>query len=205
VPENAGGRRGSYAKGIRRRQEILDRALEVVAEKGFEATSLRAIGEAIDVSHAALRHYFRSREELLLEVLTARHGITDAWATREPFTPLVEQLTDLARRNVSVPGLIALYTSLLARSVEEGNETSRTYFTERSDLARRMISERIRTGQRRGEIPEDLPPAETASLIMAAFDGLQTQWLLDPSTDIAASLSLIGRLFGDRPQTPGGI
>ena len=56
-------------KGIARRQEILDRAIEVFAVKGAEGTSLRAIAESIGVSHAALLHYFSSREVLLLEVL----------------------------------------------------------------------------------------------------------------------------------------
>src|SRR6478752_3642480 len=59
----------SYAKGVARRQEILDRAIEVFADKGAEGTSLRAIAEKIGVSHAALLHYFGSREELLVEVL----------------------------------------------------------------------------------------------------------------------------------------
>ena len=49
------GSRGRYPKGVKRRQEILDRAIEVFAEVGFEGSSLRAVGEAIGVSHAALR------------------------------------------------------------------------------------------------------------------------------------------------------
>ena len=64
-------RRGAYGKGVRRRQEILDRAIEVFAARGAEGTSLRAIGEAIGVSHAALKHYFASREELLIAVYRA--------------------------------------------------------------------------------------------------------------------------------------
>ena len=63
------GSRGRYPKGVRRRQEILDRTIEVFAEVGFEGASLRAVGEAIGVTHAALRRYFDTREELFLEVL----------------------------------------------------------------------------------------------------------------------------------------
>ena len=60
--------RGSYAKGIARRQEILDRAIEVFARRGSGKTSLRAIAEEVGVTHAALTHYFGSLEELLVEV-----------------------------------------------------------------------------------------------------------------------------------------
>lgn len=60
--------RGAYAKGIARRQEILDRAIEVFAERGADRTSLRAIAREVGVTHAALTHYFGSLEELLVAV-----------------------------------------------------------------------------------------------------------------------------------------
>jgi Bacterial regulatory proteins, tetR family len=41
-------------------------------DRGVDA-SLRAIGDAIGVSHTALRYYFASRDELLVEVYRA-HG-----------------------------------------------------------------------------------------------------------------------------------
>ena len=56
------GRAGSYSKGIARRQEILDRAIEVFRQRGADGTSLRRIAQAIGVSHGALLHYFSSRE-----------------------------------------------------------------------------------------------------------------------------------------------
>ena len=42
-PAEPSRQRGTYAKGIARRQEILDRAIEVFAERGADRTSLRAI------------------------------------------------------------------------------------------------------------------------------------------------------------------
>src|SRR5271169_5882165 len=61
------GRR-SYPKGIRRRQQILESAIAQFAQRGVDRASLRTVGDAIGVSHAALRHYFSSRDELLVEV-----------------------------------------------------------------------------------------------------------------------------------------
>ena len=57
------GRR-SYPKGVRRRQQILESAIALFAQRGVDSASLRTVGEAIGVSHAALRHYFSSRDEL---------------------------------------------------------------------------------------------------------------------------------------------
>jgi AcrR family transcriptional regulator len=68
--DSAEMRERSYRKASERRAEILSSAIELFADRGVGA-SLRAIGDAIGVSHAALRYYFASRDELLVEVYRA--------------------------------------------------------------------------------------------------------------------------------------
>lgn len=187
------GTRGPYAKGVQRRKEILDRTLDVVASKGIDGTSLRAIGEAIGVSHAALRHYFDSREALLLEVLRER----DADSTRrlEGVDGVLNRMAEAADHNVSVPGLVTMYTTLLATSVEPGNETSRAFFAERFEIARADLAGQLRDELQASGRHSDADLDQVASLIVAAFDGLQVQWLLDRSVDIAGTLRLLERVL----------
>jgi TetR/AcrR family transcriptional regulator, transcriptional repressor of aconitase len=187
------GTRGPYAKGVQRRKEILDRTLDVVASKGIDGTSLRAIGEAIGVSHAALRHYFDSREALLLEVLRER----DAESTRrlDGVDGVLNRMAGAADHNVSVPGLVTMYTTLLATSVEPGNETSRAFFAERFEIARADLAGQLRDELQASGRHSDADLDQVASLIIAAFDGLQVQWLLDRSVDIAGTLRLLERVL----------
>lgn len=53
-------------------QEKLDRLLvtvaALIAEKGFEATSMRDVSRALGVSVAGLYHYFESKEDLLYQL-----------------------------------------------------------------------------------------------------------------------------------------
>ena len=181
-----------YPKGVARRQEILDRSIEVFATNGSERTSLRAIAEAIGVSHAALLHYFASREELLVEVLRederVRGGSNDE-------SEIVSVMVNAAERNVSIPGLVALYSTMLAGSLEASKTVSREYFVPRFDRIRRMLVERIAAGQRAGTVRGDVEPEAMAALIIAASDGLQIQWLLEPRVDIAKSLELLNRIL----------
>ncbi len=182
----------SYAKGVARRQEILDRAIEVFADKGAEGTSLRAIAEKIGVSHAALLHYFGSREELLVEVLREgerRHS--DPRGHGE----VVGAMVRAAERNVTIPGFVSLYTSLLAGSLEPDREYSREFFSERFARIRERLAELIRIGQEAGTMRRGIEPEAMAALVIAASDGLQTQWLLDPDVDIAQSLELLERIL----------
>ena len=124
--------------------------------KGAEGTSLRAIAEKIGVSHAALLHYFGSREELLVEVLREgerRHG--DPRDRDE----VVGTMVRAAERNVTIPGFVSLYTSMLAGSLEADKELSREYFATRFGrhprAAGRVDQDRART--RAGSAAASIP------------------------------------------------
>src|SRR5690606_20086064 len=128
------GRRGSYAKGVARRQEILDRAIEVFAERGADGTSLRRIAEAIGVSHATLLHYFDSREQLLVAVY--EHAEHLRGAPDERNQTAVEIMATAATANVGVPGLVQLYSTLVATAIEEPAGESKEFFTRRFEVVR---------------------------------------------------------------------
>ncbi|WP_022906504.1 TetR/AcrR family transcriptional regulator [Curtobacterium sp. B18] len=185
--------RGPYAKGVQRRQEILDQTLEVVASRGIDGTSLRAIGEAIGVSHAALRHYFSSREALLVEVLRERDEASNR--ALGDTAGVFARLEFVAHRNVVEPALVTLYTTLLGTSVEPGNETARSYFAGRFATARAELAGQLRDELTASGRHSDVDLDQVASLIIAAFDGLQVQWLLDRDVDIAGTLRLLERVL----------
>src|SRR4029077_12599075 len=108
VTEEAGGGapgRRSYPKGERRRQQILQRAHALFARQGVDRASLRSVGEAIGVSHAALRHYFSSRDELLVEVYRT-HEALPVWDASAADESAVGVIIEAAERNRSIPGLV---------------------------------------------------------------------------------------------------
>ncbi|ROQ38677.1 TetR family transcriptional regulator [Frondihabitans sp. PhB188] len=184
--------RGPYPKGVQRRREILDRALEVFAEKGFESTSLRAIGEAIGVSHAALSHYFESREALLVEVLRER-DLQGAEAIAD-IDGVLERTTVIAEHNKNVPGLVGLHTVMMASAVEPGHEVATEFFTDRFERGRESTRAALEHDLAERGIAPGVDLDDLASLIMAASDGLQVQWLLDDRIDIPRILALIERI-----------
>ncbi|MFI2365211.1 TetR/AcrR family transcriptional regulator [Promicromonospora sp. NPDC019610] len=193
-PEGRSRPRGRYPKGILRRQQILDRTIGVFAELGSEGTSLRAIGEAIGVSHAALRRYFETREELFLEVLREkdRQALADARESGAAPTDFTAHLEAYARRT---PGLMALRHSMVARALESDNEHSRTFFVERYRSLRDEALTILRVAQAAGTVRSDISPQVAASLVIAAMDGLSTQWLLDPDVDMLEGMRLLEELL----------
>src|ERR1700758_5131163 len=55
------------------RDRILDVALELFTEKGFDGTSLREIAERLDVTKAALYYHFESKDDILLALHMRLH------------------------------------------------------------------------------------------------------------------------------------
>lgn len=190
------GRRGSYSKGIARRQEILDRALEVFRERGPEGTSLRRVAEEIGVSHGALLHYFRSREQLLLALYEHTETHRQELRAEEPVdVGAVERMQQAARVNAERPGYVQLYSTLVAAALEDGESETRQYFSRRFDRVREDAARSLRAQQEAGALREDLDVDKVAALVVAASDGLQTQWLLDDEVDLEGSLGILAELL----------
>jgi AcrR family transcriptional regulator len=187
--------RRSYPKGVRRRQQILDSAIALLAQRGVDRASLRTIGEAIGVSHAALRHYFSSRDELLVEAYRTHEAraASDAPAADVTAAGLIAAA---AERNRAIPGLVELYATLTTDALQEQHAVTREFVRERFRSLRVSLAARIESGQRAGRVAPDVDPLDAAALVIAASDGLQIQWLLDPDTvDIGRSLSILEQLL----------
>ncbi len=193
------GRR-SYPKGVRRRQQILDSAIALLAQRGVDRTSLRTMGEAIGMSHTALRHYFSSRDELLVEAYRTHEARAADEAPPAAGVSAVGLIIAAAERNRSIPGLVELYATLTTDALQEQHAAAREFVRDRFASLRAELAARIESGQRAGRIAADIEPREAAALVIAASDGLQIQWLLDPgAVDVGRSLALLERLLPAAP------
>ena len=54
MAESRRERRGSYAKGVAKREEILERALEVIAREGYRGASIKELATKIELGEGEL-------------------------------------------------------------------------------------------------------------------------------------------------------
>ncbi|MEV8271665.1 TetR/AcrR family transcriptional regulator [Microbacterium sp. NPDC077184] len=181
--------RGSYAKGIAKREEILERALEVVAREGMRGASVRELADAVGLSQAGLLHYFDSKEELFTEILRKRDEI-DLAERLGAGTDVQEGLHRVVRHNSEVPGVVALF-SRLSVDAADPQHPAHAFFLERGERLRASIAASFRRRQEAGEIPAAADPEVLARIVQAAADGLQLQWMLDPDLDMADTLDAL--------------
>ncbi len=194
-PVDASRARGRYPKGVARRQEILDRAIEVFARRGSKKTSLRAIAQEVGVTHAALTHYFGSLEELLVAVYRESERRSDETEPEPSDVTPAMSMRIAAEKNRSIPGLVQLYSILTANAIEDDHPAAQEFATARFARLRGDIAEQVRDLQSSGRLRGDLDAALVAALVIAASDGLQTQWLLDPTVDHEGALEMLDRLL----------
>src|SRR5262249_19261793 len=81
------------------RRAILDAAVDLFADRGFHATSIRALAAAVGVRESALYHYFASKEAILDALFEERikpgPELAAEYTAVVAHRPLVQLLTEL--------------------------------------------------------------------------------------------------------------
>lgn len=170
-----------YAKGDAKRREILEAALTVISERGYRNSSLQEIADAVGLTKAGVLHYFESREHLLAEVLRERDEATTGSTPSD--LDLIDTLGAAISHNQTVPGLVQLYSRLVVES-EATEHAGHEYIRGRYDDIARLLTEALAERQAAGTLRPDFDPATLAHVLTAVSDGLQLQWLHDPSLDM---------------------
>ncbi|MFD5419127.1 TetR/AcrR family transcriptional regulator [Streptomyces sp. NPDC127069] len=185
-------RRGPYAKTAAKRKLILDAALAAYAEAGSRGVSVTDIAQRVGMTDAGVLHHFGSREALLTAVLEARDAAyADTFGEGEALWR-----PDMVSHSTSTPGLSQLFLDLAAAAAEPGHP-GHSFFTERYDALRARFTEAFAAGRPKDGVPPTARPdaAWAARMIIAASDGLQLQWLLEPSIDMADDLARLRDLM----------
>lgn len=179
--------RGSYAKGIAKREEILATALDVIAREGYRGASVKELAEAVGLSQAGLLHYFDSKDELFTEILRKRDELDlETYRTASEADP-IRTFLQVMRHNAEVPGLVELYTRLNAEASDPQHPAHR-FFADRRAAMQALFGDLTAAGRASGRYPSDIDSASLALVVTAAADGLQTLWLQDPTIDMASEL-----------------
>ncbi len=186
-----------YAKGLAKREEILTTALDVIARTGYRGTSVKELANAVGLSQAGLLHYFSSKEELFAEILAKRDAVNKD-AALERGESAVDALVGIVRHNADVPGLVQLYAQFSIEASDPGHP-SHAVFVTRYARVRELLAADIAARKEAGTLSSSLDAGVAAGLLIAAADGLQTQWLLDPEVDMAAHLSSLVSLLCSAP------
>ena len=195
----ASGPRGPYQNGIRRRREIVDAASRVFARYGYTGGSLRQIADDVGVTTAALTRHFGNKEGLLQAVLDHWEGDNESFFDGAHGLAYFRRLPSFIVLHMTEPGLIELLLTL-ATEATNPQHPARKWAVERYkrtvDVGVSYLKEACALGE---VIPMDDHQLEIESrAVYAVMDGVQLQWLLDPSVDPAEVFESQLEAFIDR-------
>ncbi len=183
--------RGPYRTGLRRREQIIDAATAVFAEYGYAGGSVRTIADRVGVSPASLLQHFGSKEGLLMAVLEDwdRHTV-EARLTDVTGLDYFRRLPEVMGAHLANRGLLELFSTIAAEASSPSHparEFIQRRYTDNIATLARQLQQAVDAGD-----VAPLSPAEIdveVRLVTAVLDGIGLQWLLDPSTDVVASIS----------------
>lgn len=186
--------RRNYPKGAAKREEILDVALETVAENGYNAATIRTIAEAAGLSKTGVGHHFASKHELLTAVL-ARRDEAGVEATHDAGAELLfDAIREVLAKQAKDTGLTELYIRLAAEATDPTN-VAHQFFVDRYQRLEAFGIAELAELQRAGGVPRNIDPQVLSVLIAAMVDGLQLRLLYDPNLDPEPTVDALRELL----------
>jgi AcrR family transcriptional regulator len=194
-----GARRGPYAKSARRQAEIVASATCVFSARGYRGGSLREIAKQLGMSLTTVVHHFPSKSALLVAVLeSADSAHADSFQDDSRNHGSGYAVLQYVRRNVDRPEMLRLL-ALMAAESSAPDHPAHEWFRHRYEVTIKMLAVGIRRDQQAGRISNTRDPEGVAESLVALWDGLQLQWLIDPRRDlVAAMIGALTDLLGPR-------
>ncbi|TCL79466.1 MULTISPECIES: TetR/AcrR family transcriptional regulator [unclassified Rathayibacter] len=176
--------RARYSNGERRREQIIEAAVEIFAEQGYTATSLRAIAERAGTSHVSLKHHFGTKEAIFQRVLEHRFAL-DRVARQQsiPGAGILEIAGMMMRRNMESPELLQLDATLTAEAIAPEHPAHDYILRTQEDFVAE-VAPTLAHEQKAGRIRAELDPTVVARQLNGLIQGIQVQWLYNRKLDM---------------------
>lgn len=188
-------KRAPYAKSTQRKAAIAQATLEVVDEVGHSRVTSALVAKRLGIPEATVLYHFPTRAHLLLAALE-RSDSQYGERLRAEYADELHDPSDfvsrLARFGATEMSRRRLYAYLLGEAADP-EHPAHPYFVAHYLQARTAFARVVRQLQAEGIAHPDLDPEIVARQISAAWTGLQSQWLLDPSFDFVPIVELTVR------------
>lgn len=175
-----------YSTGVGTRDRLLEAAISLLQRVGYARATTRAIVAEADAHLPAVNYFFGSKEHLLQEAVVEalrRWGQTTMVVTNDPASRSPRE--QLARSLGRFYSTLEADRSYIVAAVEafaqaERDEELRAKLADAYDDFRDVVATSVESAAGRPDATPQLDTLILSSVLIALFDGLAIQWLLDP-------------------------
>ena len=154
---------------------LLDVAVAVFNERGYDATSMEELATRLGVTKSAIYHHVSSKVELLRLALDRALDALFA-VTEEPGATTgraIDRLEHVVRGSVHVLTAELAFVTLLLRV--RGNSPVEQAALQRRRRFDRVVTDLVRAAEEEGDVRPDVAPAITSRLLFGTVNSL-TEW-----------------------------
>jgi len=172
VTDVAAPRRGRPGNSL---ESLLDAAVAVFNERGYEAASMEDVAGRLGVTKSAIYHHVSGKGELLRLALDRALDALFA-VTTEPGASTgrsIDRLEHVVRGSVRVLAAELPFVTLLLRV--RGNTDVERDALERRRRFDRVVTDLVRGAEEEGDVRPDVGPALTSRLLFGTVNSL-TEW-----------------------------
>ncbi|MEK7832523.1 MAG: TetR/AcrR family transcriptional regulator [Acidobacteriota bacterium] len=170
------GKKQTRLSGTERVDQIYSIAAQMICEKGYDATSMSAIAEAVGITKAGVYHFIPSKKELLFAIMS--YGMDTLEAA------VIKPAGEVADAEQRLRFIITGHSMLIARSSTGDGHSPVTILVEEelglSPAHRRKLRQRKRA---------------YVDLIRSTLEQLKAEGKLKEIDETAAAFSLLGMIM----------
>ena len=185
-PTTKAGRGGRGRDGVDRKKEVIDAAAAIFQEKGYGATSIQDVADAVDILKGSLYYYIDSKDDLLYEVIQEVHegGLQNLEGGRDLGSDALERLHSFVTRHMAYNAANLTKMTVFFHDFRALSEERRVQIVEERDLYDQRLRGLIAEGQQEGTIRADIDPKIAAFWILGAVNWLYQWYRPDGSLSI---------------------
>ncbi|QBI20822.1 TetR/AcrR family transcriptional regulator [Egibacter rhizosphaerae] len=194
------------AAGDRRRGQILEAAIDELAERGWHAASVQGVAVRAGTKPPTVLHHFRNKPTLLLAALehadaeAQRLMEAETGAAAPTGTAALDAVVAVVERYVERPALARLSIGV-AQEATTPEHPAHDWARDRRTAIREALGASIAAGVADGELRADLDVPTEAADLFAVIEGAVAHWLVEPEAidPVATTRRHVHRLV-----VPGG-
>jgi AcrR family transcriptional regulator len=199
----------------RKRNHLLDTAMQLLVEKGYARTTMSDVAKAAGVGRGTVYWHFPSKDDLFLNAVEHEFGRLDealAATLTEPGPPL-DKLEFLFGASFELigeaPNLFHAFFSVLSGAGEEMQTRMEAWFAEVYGRYNSLVEGLLEEAKAEGTVRADLDSSVAAAAIVAMLDAMFLQVVFglvpdDPDRITRGLLSLLRDGYAAEPTAPRG-
>ncbi len=163
----------------KRQQEIINTAIELIAEKGIQELTIKNLSKKIGIAESAIYRHFASKMDILVSILSLFHlnseqmnqALNDTQIA--PLQKLNKLLEDRFSHFAANP---TIATVIFSEELFRNDRRLSDRIYEIIKTNQELIIGILRAGQQSGDFRTDFDPEEMAFMIMGGMRLIVTQW-----------------------------